>query len=485
MAWTDLLLAGHSWLYWLSWLWAASGLVLIVWIVLQQRSPVATLAWIISLAALPVVGLAIYAYFGPQRVKRQRLKRWRTRAALMSDQDSAILQRDRPEPPGWAQRHAQLIQASCRLPLCSTWSPELLASGGATFAALQQHMREAKDHIHLEYYTFEPDQTGQAILETLTARAAAGIRVRLLVDAIGSARLLSRRHRHLLQPLRQAGAEIAVFHPRKLDRLRPLVNLRTHRKIAVIDGRIGLLGGINITDAQNDAVRPRRAWRDTHLKLHGSAVRWLQYIFLLDWHYASGRQPAQDERILPDDEPAGDVAMQLVASGPDSDSEAIHRAVIDALGMARQRIWLSTAYFVPTEPAMTALTNAALRGVEVKIILPQRSDSRFVSAAARSYYRELKDAGVQVHEYTGRMFHAKTLLVDDGYSMIGSANFDNRSFRLNFEVAAVLYDRNMNAQLAALFETDLACSTLVPTYRRVPYYQQLFEAVARLASPLL
>lgn len=485
MPWSELILAGHSWWAWLGWLWLASGLVLIVWVVLQQRSPVATLAWIMLLGALPLVGLAIYAYFGPQRVRRQRLKRWHTRAVLMSQKDLATLRKHRPNPPLWAQQHARLIETSCSLPLCSAWDLQLLATGGRLFDALRAQIAAAQDHIHLEYYIFEPDQTGCGILQALAERARNGVRVRLLVDAIGSARLLSRRHRGKLAPLLDAGGELTVFHPRKLDRLRPLVNLRTHRKIVVIDGRTGMLGGINISDAQNEHMRPSEAWRDTHLILHGSAVRWLQYVFLLDWHYASGRQPAQNEQILPESEPVGEVPVQIVASGPDSDGEAIHRAVIDALGLAQQRIWLSTPYFVPTEPAITALTNAALRGVEVRLMVPQRSDSRIVSAAARSYYRELQRVGVHIHEYTGRMFHAKTLVVDHSYSMIGSANFDNRSFRLNFEVAAVLFDRGMNQQLAGLFEQDLASCTTVPAQRRVAPQQRLFEAVARLASPLL
>jgi cardiolipin synthase len=177
--------------------------------------------------------------------------------------------------------------------------------------------------------------------------------------------------------------------------------------------------------------------------------------------------------------------VQIVASGPDSDGEAIHRAVIDALNLAHERIWLSTPYFVPTEPALTALTNAALRGVQVKLIVPEQSDSRTVSAAARSYFGELQQAGVLVYEYEGRMFHPKTLVVDGNYSMVGSANFDNRSFRLNFEVAAVLFDRAFNDQLAGLFQQDLLHCRLVSMGRRVLPHQLLFESIARLGSPLL
>ncbi|WP_028602378.1 cardiolipin synthase [Ottowia thiooxydans] len=476
-------IAGHAWTYWLGWIWTLSSLVLTTWIVMQRRAPVSTLAWIITLNLLPVVGLAVYAYFGPQRVKRQRLKRWHKRAALMSQEDLKTLRKDRPEPPIWALQHAELIERSCGLQLASCQEVKLLPSGATTLDTLLQEISAAQKHIHLEYYIFEPDITGQAVLQALATKAREGVRVRLLVDAIGSSRLCSRSGNRFLADYLKAGGQFAIFHPRKLDRLRPLVNLRTHRKIAIIDGRAGLLGGINITDDENERVRPKEAYRDTHLLLRGGAVRWLQYLFLQDWGYAGGRQ-ITDEDMLPDDKP-GSVHVHIVASGPDNDSEAIHRAMIDAIHMARERIWLATPYFVPTESALMALTNAALRGVSVKLMVPEKSDSRVVTAAARSYFEELQNAGVLVFEYTGRMFHAKTLLIDQYYGMVGSANFDNRSFRLNFEVAAAVFGADFNQQLAAMFEQDLSDCKRVHPQRRAPAPQRLFEAVARLASPLL
>ena len=477
-------IGGHNWTFWLGWVWTLSSVIVTTWVILQRRSPVSTLAWIMVLNLMPVIGLAVYAYFGPQRVKRQRLRRWHSRAALMSQRDMDRLRTDRPDAPAWAVQHARLIEASCGIPPSSVQSVDILPSGGATLEALLREVDAAEHHVHLEYYIFEPDQTGTLLLNALTAKARAGVEVRLLVDAIGSPALLSRRHRALLDTLRDAGGEFAVFHPTRLDRLRPLVNLRTHRKIVVVDGQVGLLGGINDTDDENENVRPNDAYRDTHLLLRGGAVRWLQYLFLQDWGYANGKPPHGDQAWLPDVAP-GTVPVQIVASGPDTDGEAIHRAMIDALNMARHRVWMATPYFVPTEPALFALTNAALRGVQVKLIVPERSDSRIVTAAARSYYKELQDAGVLVFEYRGRMFHAKTLLVDDAYGMVGSANFDNRSFRLNFEVVAAVYDRQFNQQLADMFERDLSECKLVPTGRRTPVPQYVFEALARLGSPLL
>ena len=485
IAWLQqFIIAGHPLTVWIGWTWTISSIVLTTWIILQRKSPVSTLAWIMVLNLMPVVGLLVYAYFGPQRIKRQRLKRWHKRAALMSREDVSALRAERPDVPAWAVQHARLIEEASGLPMSSAQSVDVLASGGATLDALLREIDGARGHIHLEYYIFEPDETGSRLLQALIAKARAGVKVRLLVDAIGSPKLLSRRHRRLLDEFRAAGGEFAVFHPARLDRLRPLVNLRTHRKIVVIDGHTGFVGGINVTDDENEHIRPDHAYRDTHLLIRGGAVRWLQYVFLRDWHYAEGRPPAPDEDLLPEQAP-GALPVQIVTSGPDSDTEAIHRAMIDALNMARERVWLATPYFVPTESALTALTNAALRGVQVKLMVPEKSDSRVVTAAARSYYKELQDAGVLVFEYHDRMFHAKTLVVDTLYGSVGSANFDNRSFRLNFEVMAVVMDRAFNQRLAEMFDDDLSQCKLVPRDRRAPPWQRLFEAVARLASPLL
>ncbi|HRL68316.1 MAG TPA: phospholipase D-like domain-containing protein, partial [Ottowia sp.] len=365
IAWLQqFILAGHPLTVWIGWTWTISSIVLTTWIILQRKSPVSTLAWIMVLNLMPVVGLLVYAYFGPQRIKRQRLKRWHKRAALMSREDVSALRAERPDVPAWAVQHARLIEAASGLPMSSAQSVDVLASGGATLDALLREIDGARGHIHLEYYIFEPDETGSRLLQALIAKARAGVKVRLLVDAIGSPKLLSRRHRRLLDEFRAAGGEFAVFHPARLDRLRPLVNLRTHRKIVVIDGHTGFVGGINVTDDENEHIRPDHAYRDTHLLIRGGAVRWLQYVFLRDWHYAEGRPPAPDEDLLPEQAP-GALPVQIVTSGPDSDMEAIHRAMIDALNMARERVWLATPYFVPTESALTALTNAALRGVQV------------------------------------------------------------------------------------------------------------------------
>ncbi len=496
MPWPFSTFTNVSWPALLGWIWAAYALALAAWIVLQKRPPVATLAWILVLSLTPVAGLAVYAYFGPQRVQRQRLKRWHSRAFLLSQHDWQALRSQQAEPPAWALQHARLIERCCGLPMSACHSARLLGSGGQALQALLQAIGQARAHIHLEYYIFRPDETGQTVLRALAAKAREGVAVRLLVDAIGSFSLYARRSRcQALQELLAAGGELALFHPARLDRFRPLVNLRTHRKLVVCDGRVGFIGGINITDEENENVCGERAWRDTHLELRGAAVRWLQYVFLQDWVYASGRIPpvpggsllAAESSLagLAAPEAAKPIPVQIVASGPDTDGEAILRAMVDAIGLARERIWLATPYFVPTEETLFALTSAALRGVQVKLMVPACGDSRLTSAAARSYFDELQRAGVLIFEYTAAMFHAKTLLVDDRYGMVGSANFDNRSFRLNFEAAAVVLDEAFNAELAAMFTRDLSRCRRVPARRPLPFGQRLLEAAARLFSRVL
>jgi cardiolipin synthase len=395
----------------------------------------------------------------------------------------ARLLSQRGTPPDWALAHSQLIERACGIPMSSCHSARYLANGHATLEALLDAIAQAEQHIHLEYYIFEHDESGQAVLAALRAKAAQGVKVRLLVDAVGSPLLCGRRGKPLLRDLLGAGGEFGVFHPTRFDRHRPLVNLRSHRKIAVIDGRIGFTGGINVTDTENERVNPDTAYRDTHLRVEGAVVSWLQYLFVQDWVYATQKPLLSGDLFVA--QPPGPIHAQVVASGPDSLAQAIHRAMIDAIDQAQERAWLVTPYFVPTEPALTALTNAALRGVDVQIMVPRMSDSRVVTWAARSYYDELTRLGIRIHEYGPRMLHAKTLLVDHRLAYIGTANFDYRSFMLNFELNVALWGEQANHDLAAMFEADLAHCTRVPRQRRLPFFPRLAEASARLLAPLL
>ena len=461
--------------------WVVYLVVLGGWIILQKREPVATLSWLFALALLPYIGFVIYHVFGPQRIQRQRLKRARAR---LPDGTLNVGGPDEGQLPD-ARELAQLARATTGMGVSCARSVRLLVDGAAKYAALIEDIRAAKSHVHLEYYIYLPDESGTALRDALIDAAKRGVRVRLLLDAIGSAKCPQR----FFSALEAAGGEVAWFHPTRFFRFwaRPWLNLRTHRKIVVIDHIVGYVGGINVTDDEHDGLHPDTAFRDLHTRVEGDVVRALQLVFLEDWVYATGRKgfvSALSESVPPT--AGGPISAQVLTSGPDAHWEPIHRLKVGLIHAATRRVWLATPYFVPGEAAMMALTSAALGGLDVRLLVPRRSDSLLVTLAARSYFDELMAAGVKIHEYGPRMLHTKALLVDDAVALMGSANFDHRSFRLNFEVAMLLQDAGVAADLARLLEHDFAAAPRVRADRARPLFRsRLPEALARLASPLL
>ena len=458
---------------WLIGLWVLYMPVMAGWIVMKKREPIATLSWVLSLAALPWIGLLIYHFLGPQRIVRQQRRRSLSRRSL-----EPVLPNDLVTSDDCATV-SHLAQTITHFAPSSAVDVKLLVGGKATYAALHAAIAAAKHHLHLEYYIFEPDQTGTPLRDALVAKAREGVRVRLLLDAVGSAKL----SKAFLAPLLDAGVEVGWFHPVKLRRIwRPRINLRNHRKIVVVDGCVAFTGGINITD-EEDERRRDDAYRDLHLRLEGNVVHELQTVFAEDWAYATGRAPR-----MPLAPPAvtGTTVAQVLVSGPDSTWEPIHRLHVSAIHAARQRVWLVTPYFVPGEAARMALTSAALGGLDVRLLVPRRSDSRLVTFAARSYFDELLEAGVRIYEYGPRMLHTKALLCDDDLAIIGSANFDHRSFRLNFELSVLFRDTALAQRLAKLIRGE--CALASPVRRDRPrglWTVRLPEAMARLVSPLL
>ncbi len=449
------------------------------WIVLQKREPAATISWVLSLAMLPYLGFLIYFLFGPQKIKRQRLRRLLSRQGVQSEGSRA-------GPDDGASELGVLAKAVTGLAPSLSNRVELLEDGGATFDAILKAVAAANNHVHLEYYIYCPDRTGTALRDALVERARAGVKVRLLLDAVGSSSVDD----DFLQPLLDAGGEFAWFHPTRFQPFtRTWVNLRSHRKIVVVDGEVAFTGGINITDEEDERLRDD-AYVDLHMRLEGEVVRGIQLVFVEDWAYATrhGRENFDGTALWRDSgaDASDGVSAQVLVSGPDAPWEAIHRLHVAAIQEAKSRVWLVTPYFVPGEAARMALTSAALGGLDVQLVVPRMSDSKLVTYAARSYYEELLEAGVKVHEYGPRMIHSKALLCDDGVAIIGSANFDHRSFRLNFEISMLLRDHRIARQLEQLITRYMAGSEPVQVDRERPLWRsRLPEAVARLASPLL
>lgn len=472
---------------WLPFIEVVYVLVLSTWIILEKRHPLATIAWILSLALLPLAGFPIFYFLGPRRLSRQRSRRAlavrRIRASLpdlraLVDPSLGVV------PEQLDPRSHQLIALALnnsQSPLSTGNLVRVLTNGRACFDALEEAVRAARHHVHFEFYIFEPDQTGTRFRDLLAERARAGVQVRLLVDAVGSLSLSD----DFLAPLRRAGGEVGVFNSVTFARFRPL-NFRNHRKIVVIDGSVGFTGGLNIGDeylGRSDTG----AWRDTHLRVCGPSVIALQLLFLEDWNFATGRSvtaPGFFEPRLAED---GHQLVQIVGSGPDRDWQAIAQVYFTAIASSQQTVLISTPYFVPDEPVMAALLTAALRGVDVKLLLPRRTDARVVRAAARSSYDELLRAGVRIFEYLPGFLHAKVLVVDGMFATVGSANVDQRSFRLNFEVNALVYAREVAGELTDVFDQDLTVSREITVDERArrTFREKLAEASARMLSPLL
>jgi cardiolipin synthase len=468
-----------AWLLWIA--------LVAVGLILERRPPAATLAWLLALLFMPYFGFVVYLLLGPRRLRRRRLRYSRARERLIRSTPDR-LGRDYTALPGFPGADLEW-QLATLLDRAGQGQPSpaldvtLLETGDACFAALEAAIAAAVHHVHLEYYLWRPDPVGTRLRDLLIEKARAGVQVRLLLDPIGSDRI----SRRFLKPLQDAGGLTAWFNPISLRRFRwRHVNFRTHRKIVVCDGRIGFTGGINISAEHSQSHHPTDAWRDTHLRIEGEPVHRLQFIFLEGWYFATDHAPFQPEFFPAFPEHPSRPWLHIVESGPDNHRHAIAKFYFAAIAGAQRQVLLATPYFVPSEALTMALITAALRGVEVRILVPKHSDSRLVTAAARSYYDELASAGVAIYEYGPPILHAKLLAVDERIAAVGSANFDNRSLALNFETIAVLYDVELAAQLARSFETDLRCARrYVKPGRRATLGQRLSEATARLLSPLL
>lgn len=461
-------------------------MILSVWIMLEKRAPLATVSWILALAAFPGLGFVIYFLLGPRRLRRRRRLRGEARRRVIASLPRVLLDRSgavRERVPTRSRQVMTLALNNADSPLHGGNRVRLLRNGNECYAAMEAAIAAARHHVHLEYYIFAPDRVGTHFLNLLARRASEGVQVRVLVDAVGSFALRGRA----LQPLLKAGGRVVSFNPATLARLR--MNLRNHRKIVVCDGSVGFTGGLNIANEYAGLDPDLGPIRDTHLEIRGPAVHALQMVFLEDWNFATGGSVTGTEYFAEDGQagPGDDSLVQIVASGPDDDWPVIRQVYFTAIASAKERIRATTPYFVPDESVLSAFVTAAMRGVDVKLLVPRRSDSAVITAAARSYFDDLLRAGVRVFEYRPGFLHAKTLTVDGILSSVGSANLDCRSFHYNYEVNAIVFGQDTARALEGMFDEDLKDArevTLADRSRR-RFHRRLAEAGARLLSPLL
>ncbi len=463
----------------------------IVLIFLERRDASSTWAWLMVLFFIPILGFLIYLLLGRQ-LRKKHLFRWEGRDKIGIDklidyQLDAIEQGTFEFRLDDALDYKDLINMHLRnnhAVLTQDNAVQIFNDGEAKFNALIEDMEQAKDHIHVQYYIFRLDSLGQRIHDVLIRKAKQGVKVRLLFDDMGSRGIRKRHFKELVD----LGGEVEAFFPSVMPLINPRLNYRNHRKIVVIDGRIGYIGGFNVGDEYLGLNRKFGYWRDTHLRIEGSSVHPLQTRFILDWNQASTISDIEySDRYFPAIPLKGSVGIQIVSSGPDSEWEQIKNGYLKLMAMAKDYIYIQTPYFIPDASFMDTLRIACLSGIDVRIMIPNKPDHAFVYWATYSYVGQLLKAGAKVYIYENGFLHTKMIVVDNEASTVGTANIDVRSFKLNFEVNAFIYDRETSRELAELFEQDMLLSTelTMDLYNERTRMIKMKESFSRLLSPIL
>ncbi len=454
----------------------------------ERRDPTKAFGWIVVLILLPVVGLIFFIFFGQSYRKRKifNLKALNNlkRIELFSQWQLTNIDR---LPQGERTHHVDIVKLllqNSKTPLLSNNTIDILNDGKETFPAIFEALASAKHHIHFEYYIIEDDELGQKLLEILCRKAREGVEVRFLYDDVGSWSL----PRSYRSKLKRAGVRVASFMPVVFPYLTSKANFRNHRKIVVVDGNVGFMGGLNFAKRYLDGTK-NGVWRDTHLRIYGEAVRMLQATFFTDWYATTSEIIRDNSQYFPSI--SGTVlkghACQLALSGPDSDFAVIHQAFFAAIARAKDYIYISTPYFLPGEALLTALKVAALSGVDVRVVLPSRSDSKLVHWASRSYFTELLEAKVGIYLYKKGFNHSKVMVIDGTFCSIGSANMDSRSLEDNFEITAMVYNEELAEEMKGNLLLDIEDSLHVTLqwWEGRKRKDNFKESAARLFSPLL
>ncbi len=452
-------------------------------IIFENDKPSRQFAWILIVFFIPVFGLILYALFGQNRRKRKIYsydKVIKMQQVAKSNVDLETLNR-----VGLENRHLNLIKLLHRNAYAIPYvmnKIEVLGDGKTTFDAFIQALKEAKEHIHLEFYIIGDDNISNQIREILIQKAKEGVKVKIIYDYLGSF-TLSKKY---INSLRAAGVEMRSFLPLKFSFIRSHINNRNHRKMIIIDGKVGFIGGLNLADRylHGNALG---VWRDTFLRIEGAAVHGIQMQFLIDWGFVTG-EAILDKQYYPESElfPTENL-VQIVSSGPDSDNSAILQGIVAALTSARDYAYIHTPYFVPNETLYNTMKIVAMSGVDVRLMIPHKSDSPVVTASMASYLEEMMEAGVKVLRYSGGFLHSKSIVIDDMISIVGSSNLDERSFETNFEANAFVLCRETAKITRKLFEEDSEhCIMLdLERWQKRKLGHKFKERLARLFSPLM
>ena len=466
-------------------------LLLLSMIFLEKRKPENIIAWMTTLTFLPIVGFVFYIVFGSGlsvRVRRMMKKKAISERDILRNIDGIETLEDAKTKDVYKNDLGVLNFAYSHgfYPLPGN-DIKIINDGQEYLAMLMEDIEKAEKSINAEYYIFADDKTGKIVMELLCKKAREGVEVNLIYDSIGS----RKAPRRFFNKLKKAGGKVGEFFPPFMHlRLANFkMNYRNHRKIVVIDGKVGYTGGMNIRDDHMGLHKRLKPWRDTHVRMEGAGVYGLQNIFLDDWRYCTNDStPLKvylENGYFSSPEIKGEASVQILASGPDDPTPVIKETYIKLIAEARKRVYIQTPYFIPDETFFSALRIARRSGVEVRIMVPKIPDKKAVYLATLSYLKEMAEMGCKIYLYNG-FLHSKTLIVDDNKLSIGSCNMDNRSFALNFEDAVLMYSKKLNAQYAKTYEDDIKSSQEVNLYyfKKKRMLTKLLQAFMRLFSAL-
>ncbi|MCK9155286.1 MAG: cardiolipin synthase [Paludibacteraceae bacterium] len=462
--------------------YAYTILTTIIMLLMENRNPVKSIAWIVVLILLPIVGFIFYIFFG-KNFRRQFVISRRSLQKVKRNTNAVCDINSIPEEslPAEYRNVASLALNSCDSDLYAHNDVKIYTDGKSMFDDILVALESAKHHIHMEYYIFLSDEIGSRVIDILIRKAKEGVSVRVIIDDVGSWMM----KKSAVAEMEDAGIKVMSFLKVGLPFLSSRVNYRNHRKILIVDGLVGFTGGMNIADryAKGLSWGP---WRDTHSRIEGGAVSGLQKAFLSDWYFVN-RKLLSDPVFYPKPEKKGSSLIQIISSGPDTTWDSIMQVYFMAIVQARKYVYIETPYFLPNESIITALQTAALSGTNVEMILPERSDAKITLIGSYSYLNEMFKAGVKVSFYKKGFIHSKVIVIDDMICTIGSANMDFRSFEQNFELNALIYDPEVAIKMKKIFNMDMLDSRRVykDDWENRLIKQRLKESCARLFSPLL
>ncbi len=453
---------------------------LITVIISENRNPQKTISWVLVLTFLPVVGLILYLFFGENHRKVRRISKLINKGLEGKDIPYFGLLYEQEAPEDRYKKLKRLLKTVGYAPVLANSKVDISTTGKDKFDRLFMDIDNATHHIHLLYYKIADDKIGNRLKDLLVRKAMDGVEVRVIYDDVGSLKTNPR----FFKEMQEAGIQTECFLPISFPYLARRVNYRNHRKIAVIDGRVGYIGGINIADSYIEGVE-WGVWRDTCIRLEGKGVQGLQVVFLLDWYY-SHKEGLNATPYFPSSVSLGNNSLQIVSSSPLEEYENLTDGFFQAINTATEYVYIQTPYFIPSDSIIKAMQTAAMSGVEVYLTIPERSDNFFVNAATFSFVKVLLRHQVKVFLYTAGFLHSKMVVADDSLLIIGSANMDIRSFELNFETSAFIYDRDTATKGKSIYLHDLEdCReiTLEDWEKRSPL-RRYFESLMRLLTPL-